>query len=104
MASLPACEALLKKNGVGVLKPDAGRLLVERHPNGMPADEVAEIRAIVFLPVWFALQFFNGFAALAAAARTQEAVGVAWWAHVGGFLFGAAVGLGVRRRGRKSPA
>lgn len=63
---------------------------------------MAEIRAIVFLPVWFGLQFFNGFAALAAAARTQEAIGVAWWAHVGGFLFGAAVGLGMRGVKRRS--
>jgi membrane associated rhomboid family serine protease len=63
---------------------------------------MAEIRAILFLPVWFAIQFFNGFLALSAAARTQEAIGVAWWAHIGGFLFGAAVGAGVRwgrRRG-----
>ena len=57
---------------------------------------MAEIRAILFLPVWFAIQFFNGFLALSAAARTQEAIGVAWWAHIGGFLFGAAVGAGVR--------
>ena len=57
---------------------------------------MAEIRAILFLPLWFAIQFFNGFLALAAAARTQEAIGVAWWAHIGGFLFGAAVGAGVR--------
>jgi hypothetical protein len=28
VASLPACEALLKKNGVKIMKPDAGRLLV----------------------------------------------------------------------------
>jgi rhomboid family protein len=63
---------------------------------------MAEVRALVFLPVWFALQFFNGFMALAAAARTQEAVGIAWWAHVGGFLFGAAVGLGVRGFKRRS--
>jgi hypothetical protein len=28
VASLRACEALLKKNGVRMLKPDAGRLLV----------------------------------------------------------------------------
>lgn len=64
---------------------------------------MAEVRAIFFLPVWFGIQFFNGFAALAAAARTQEAIGVAWWAHIGGFLFGAAVGAGVRwgrRRGQ----
>ena len=63
---------------------------------------MAEVRAIVFLPVWFALQFFNGFMSLAAAARTQEAVGIAWWAHVGGFLFGAAVGFGVRGFRRRS--
>src|SRR5438132_6095910 len=59
---------------------------------------MAEIRAALFLPVWFAMQFFNGFLSLAAAQRTQEAAGVAWWAHVGGFLFGAAVAAGVRWR------
>jgi rhomboid family protein len=63
---------------------------------------MAEIRAIVFLPVWFALQFFNGFLALQSAAHTQEAIGIAWWAHIGGFLFGAAVGLGVRYRRTRS--
>jgi membrane associated rhomboid family serine protease len=57
---------------------------------------MAEVRARLFLPGWFAIQFFNGFLALAAAARTEEAIGVAWWAHIGGFLFGAAVGAGVR--------
>jgi len=62
---------------------------------------MAEIRALVFLPIWFAMQFFNGFLSLAAASRTQEAVGIAWWAHIGGFLFGAAVGVGVRW-GRKT--
>jgi membrane associated rhomboid family serine protease len=57
---------------------------------------MAEIRAALFLPIWFGMQFFNGFLSLAAAERTQEVAGVAWWAHVGGFLFGAAVGAGVR--------
>jgi len=61
---------------------------------------MTEVRALLFLPVWFALQFFNGALALAAAAHTSEAVGVAWWAHVGGFLFGAIVGVGVRMRRR----
>ena len=59
---------------------------------------MAEIRAALFLPVWFAMQFFNGFLSMAAAQRTQEAAGVAWWAHIGGFLFGAAVGLIMRQR------
>ncbi len=59
---------------------------------------MAEVRAMFFLPVWFAMQFFNGALALAAAQKTSEVVGIAWWAHVGGFLFGALVGLGVRIR------
>lgn len=57
---------------------------------------MAEIRATLFLPIWFLMQFFNGFLSLAAAVRTEEVAGVAWWAHVGGFLFGCAVGAGVR--------
>jgi membrane associated rhomboid family serine protease len=57
---------------------------------------MAEIRAALFLPVWFTMQFFNGFLSIAAAQRTQEAAGVAWWAHIGGFLFGACVALAVR--------
>ena len=49
---------------------------------------MAEIPAIVFLPVWAGMQFFNGFLSLEAARRTQEVAGIAWWAHVGGFAFG----------------
>ncbi|HUP48360.1 MAG TPA: rhomboid family intramembrane serine protease [Thermoanaerobaculia bacterium] len=62
---------------------------------------MAEIRAAFFLPVWFLMQFFNGFASLGAARATQEVAGVAWWAHVGGFLFGAAVAGVVRVTTRK---
>ncbi len=59
---------------------------------------MAEVRAMLFLPIWFAMQFFNGALALAAAQKTSEATGIAWWAHVGGFVFGALVGFGVRMR------
>jgi len=52
---------------------------------------MAEIRAALFLPIWFAMQFLNGALSIAAAAHTQEVAGVAWWAHVGGFIFGAIV-------------
>jgi len=62
---------------------------------------IAEVRAALFLPVWFAMQFFNGFLALASAHRTEQAAGIAWWAHVGGFLFGAIVGA-IYRTKRKS--
>ena len=50
---------------------------------------IAEIPAVIFLPVWFGMQFFNGFLSLEAARRVQEVAGIAWWAHVGGFVFGA---------------
>ena len=49
--------------------------------------------AILFLGWWFLLQFFNG--ALSLGARSG---GVAWWAHVGGFIFGFAVCLVIPRR------
>ena len=62
---------------------------------------MAEVRALIFLPIWFAMQFFNGFLALTAARKTNEVAGIAWWAHVGGFVFGAVVAAFVRvRRGR----
>ncbi|HEX9163999.1 MAG TPA: rhomboid family intramembrane serine protease [Thermoanaerobaculia bacterium] len=57
---------------------------------------MAEIRAALFLPVWFLMQFFNGFLSLAAARSTQEVAGIAWWAHIGGFTFGALVAVSYR--------
>ncbi|MFO7460599.1 MAG: rhomboid family intramembrane serine protease [Desulfatiglandales bacterium] len=41
-----------------------------------------EIPAFVFLGIWFLLQF------LSATAVRSGMGGIAWWAHVGGFLFG----------------
>ena len=64
---------------------------------------MAEIPAIVFLPVWFGMQFFNGFLSLQAARGTQEVAGIAWWAHVGGFVFGMVVAA-LYRVSRKAPA
>ncbi len=52
---------------------------------------MAEIPALLFLPVWFFMQFFNGFLSLQAARGTQEVAGIAWWAHVGGFVSGALI-------------
>jgi membrane associated rhomboid family serine protease len=45
------------------------------------------ISSFVFIGLWFLLQLFSGVTSLGAAASTQVS-GVAWWAHVGGFLFG----------------
>ncbi len=41
-----------------------------------------EIPAYVFLGLWFALQFIS------ATVSQGQAGGVAWWAHIGGFIFG----------------
>jgi membrane associated rhomboid family serine protease len=64
-----------------------------------------EIPAILFLPIWFLMQFMNGFLSLASAQKTEEVAGVAWWAHVGGFVAGALVGalFRVRRKVTEPP-
>lgn len=41
-----------------------------------------ELPAFVFLGIWFLIQFIN------AAGAPAHGAGIAWWAHVGGFLFG----------------
>jgi membrane associated rhomboid family serine protease len=52
--------------------------------------------AVLFLGWWFLLQFFNG--ALSLGSRGPGFSGVAWWAHVGGFLFGFGVCLFAQRK------
>jgi len=41
-----------------------------------------ELPAFIFLGIWFVLQF------LSAAGASAQAGGIAWWAHIGGFVFG----------------
>jgi membrane associated rhomboid family serine protease len=45
---------------------------------------LVELPAVVYLGFWFVLQLFSGWLALQGA----MANGVAWWAHIGGFVFG----------------
>ena len=51
--------------------------------------ELIEVPAVLYLLFWFALQLFAGMANQTVA-RGAMAGGVAWWSHVGGFLFGIA--------------
>jgi membrane associated rhomboid family serine protease len=44
--------------------------------------------ALLFTALWFALQVLQGTAALGAGPATA---GIAWWAHIGGFLAGLAI-------------
>ncbi|WP_238320676.1 rhomboid family intramembrane serine protease [Limisalsivibrio acetivorans] len=51
-----------------------------------------DIPAVIFLLLWFFIQFMNG-----SAAGTMGS-GVAWWAHVGGFVGGLALAVWVAMR------
>ena len=53
-----------------------------------------EIPAYLFLFVWFGLQFLNGLASLGS--EGQMGGGVAWFAHLGGFLAGVPMMLWAR--------
>lgn len=64
---------------------------------------MAEIAAVVFLPIWFLMQFLNGWLSLASAAQVQEVSGVAWWAHIGGFSFGVICALMILFRRSRRP-
>lgn len=56
-----------------------------------------EIPAIIYLGMWFVSQLFNGM--FAVAAGIQALGGVAWWAHIGGFVAGFILApLFARRR------
>jgi membrane associated rhomboid family serine protease len=60
---------------------------------------IRRITAILFLGLWFVMQFFSGIASLGA--ETAQTGGVAVWAHVGGFVFGLLVGFLFRGRAKE---
>jgi membrane associated rhomboid family serine protease len=53
-----------------------------------------EIPAVLMMGYWFLIQVFSGVASLG----ISDQGGVAWWAHVGGFLLGVFLAAGVRKR------
>jgi len=61
-----------------------------------------EIPAVIYLLFWFALQLYAG---LEEGGRAAAMGGVAWWAHVGGFMFGVGLGpmLAKNRPRRRRP-
>ena len=60
-----------------------------------------EVPAVLYLVLWFLIQLCSGTASLAG---PQEVGGIAWWAHVGGFVTGMLLcRLFVRRRRQFQP-
>ena len=54
-----------------------------------------KIPALLFLLFWIGQQLFVGIGSLGA--QGEASGGVAWWAHIGGFVFGVIVGLVIRQ-------
>ncbi len=52
------------------------------------------VPAVIFLGLWYVIQFVSGLNALGGGASG----GVAWWAHIGGFLLGMLLTTLARRR------
>jgi membrane associated rhomboid family serine protease len=61
--------------------------------------QLIEVPAVVVLLVWFGIQLLDGLGSLGLTGSSQ-AGGVAFFAHIGGFVFGAAVALLARLGGR----
>ncbi|MBM4160902.1 MAG: rhomboid family intramembrane serine protease [Ignavibacteria bacterium] len=57
--------------------------------------QFAELPALIVLGFWFVVQFFNGLVSLGY--ETGGMGGVAWWAHVGGFVAGLVLVLPFRK-------
>lgn len=57
---------------------------------------VFRVPAFLFLGFWIWQQWISGTAALSV--ETAESEGVAWWAHIGGFVFGIVAGLYYRTK------
>jgi len=62
---------------------------------------VMEVPAVVFLGLWFVLQFVSGIGSLAAATGGEPAGGIAFWAHIAGFVAGVSGVLVFRRPERQ---
>lgn len=59
--------------------------------------EFIELPAFLFLGFWFALQWLQGMMTIG---QVADVGGVAWWAHVGGFVCGLMLALGLSPRRR----
>jgi membrane associated rhomboid family serine protease len=57
--------------------------------------QFVELPALLVLGFWFVLQFFSGLASLGY--QAARAGGVAWWAHIGGFVAGLILVLPMRK-------
>ncbi len=60
---------------------------------------IIELPALVFLGFWFLIQFFSGTLLSSQSLNINEG-GIAWWAHIGGFIFGVGYGFYKKNKGK----
>jgi membrane associated rhomboid family serine protease len=60
---------------------------------------ITRVTAVLFVGVWFLTQFLSGIASLAA--ESAQTAGVAYWAHIGGFVLGLIGGAVFRQRAQR---
>lgn len=58
---------------------------------------IFHLPAILYAGIWFTIQMFEGWGALSA---DPAASGIAWWAHIGGFVAGLGVAIALQDRTR----
>jgi membrane associated rhomboid family serine protease len=97
LSSLPivgASGAIAAIMGLTLIMLPRGRLICY-----FPPLFFFKIPSFVFLLLWFGIQYINLYLS------TPQSALVAWWAHIGGFLFGVASGairvLAGARKGRR---
>ena len=64
---------------------------------------LVEIPAGLYLLGWFLMQFWMGSASIVSGAHAAAQGGVAWWAHIGGFLAGLVLLFWLRPARRPAP-
>jgi membrane associated rhomboid family serine protease len=63
--------------------------------------QIIEVPAIFFLGIWFLMKFLSGVGSIAQATRGAPGGGVAFWAHVAGFVAGITGVVAFRRPERE---
>jgi rhomboid family protein len=99
MPSLGASGAIAGVLGAYLLLYPRARVVVAFPPPLIFFFPLLQVPALVVLGLWFLQQFLFGALTLAATAETG---GVAWWAHIGGFVAGMLL-VGVFQKKRRRP-
>jgi membrane associated rhomboid family serine protease len=59
--------------------------------------QIIEVPAVLFLGLWFLLQLFSGVGTMLMATQGAPAGGIAFWAHIAGFVAGVVLVFAFRR-------